>query len=77
MPRRKQTDPDEELKKKYGGTGQAQSRLTVHDKFIDVMSGKEKTVADWKKEIAPMKARGEAGKKAIREKISNRQRGYR
>jgi hypothetical protein len=54
----RQRDSDKELKKKYGGAG-AVGDITgknSHDKFIDVMSGNEKSIAEWRREVAPMKA---------------------
>ena len=35
--------------------GSTSGNRTAHDKFIDVMSGNERSVADWKTQVAPMK----------------------
>lgn len=72
MPRRQnKTDPDAELRAKYGGSGMAGERInrTNHDTFIDIMSGKEKTVAQWKSEVAPMKQRARGFREAHANKV--------
>jgi hypothetical protein len=82
MARRRQSDPDAELRKKYGGTGKVQEHLkpdyagtppkdTAHDTFKKLMSG-EKSAAQWKHEIdeSKMKLRADVGKKKIRDDLA-------
>lgn len=63
----------DDFQKQYGGTGAlndvtSPSGHTVHDTFKDVMTGKERTVADWKREIAPMRQRAAQFRKDHEEK---------
>lgn len=69
MPRQKS---DKAFKAKYGGAGavgDVTGKRTAHDTFMDVMSGQKKTVAEWRKEVAPMKERAKKFREAHANKV--------
>lgn len=80
MGQKKKPDPDEKLRKQYGGSG-AVGDLTspgarnVHDTFKDIMTGKERTVGEWQRDISPMRAAAASWRKKTMDDIAERQRG--